>query len=126
MGGNRKLRYSEGWIEFAERKIARRVAMTLNGTTIGGKKRHNFYRDDMWNLRYLPKFKWHQLKEATIYNQQVRKARLEQKVGQARKENEFFLEKVEQAKLRDRIARKQASKGGSESTAPTQRVLPHH
>merc|ERR1711865_438529 len=61
-GGNRKLRYTEGWVEFAKRRIARRVAESLNGTAIGGKKRHNFHRDDMWNLRYLPKFKWHQLK----------------------------------------------------------------
>eukprot|EP00928_Gymnodinium_smaydae_P015093 TRINITY_DN1552_c1_g2_i1.p1 TRINITY_DN1552_c1_g2~~TRINITY_DN1552_c1_g2_i1.p1 ORF type:complete len:250 (+),score=50.72 TRINITY_DN1552_c1_g2_i1:57-752(+) len=81
-GGNRKLRYTEGWVEFLERKIAKRVAWTLNGTPVGGKKRHNFYRDDLWNVRYLPKFKWHQLKEGAIYNQQVRKAKLEQKVSQ--------------------------------------------
>jgi len=116
-GGNRKMRYTEGWIEFEERKIARRVAMTLNSTPIGGKKRHNFFRDDMWNIRYLPKFKWHQLKEAQIYNQQVRKARLEQKVGQARRENEFFLEKVEQAKVKKRIEQKYEQKGRSPKAA---------
>lgn len=112
-GGNRKMRYTEGWVEFAERKIARRVALTLNATPIGGRKRHNFFRDDMWNVRYLPKFKWHQLKEVAIYNLHVRKARLEQKLGQARRENEFFLEQVEKGKIWRRIERKNEEKGRS-------------
>eukprot|EP00439_Symbiodinium_sp_Y106_P086476 s82_g33.t1 len=50
-GGSRKLRYTEGWVEFVDRRVARRVAESLNATTIGGKKRHNFFRDDMWNIR---------------------------------------------------------------------------
>jgi len=29
----------------------------------GGKKR-NFYHDDIWTLKYLPKFKWHHLTES--------------------------------------------------------------
>merc|ERR1712099_159113 len=72
----------------------------------------NFYRDDLWNMRYLPRFKWHQLKETAIYNRLVRKARLEQKVGQARRENEFYLEKVHQAKVQRKIAEKRSAKGG--------------
>merc|ERR1712151_992974 len=102
-GGNKKLGYTEGWVEFKDRRIAKRVALILNGTPLGGKKRHNFFRDDMWNIRYLPKFKWQQLKETSIYNNQVRKARLQQKVSQAQRENTFFLEKVEQYKVRKRI-----------------------
>ena len=34
-----------------DRRIAKRVAQTLHGSTVGGKKRHNFFRDDMWNMR---------------------------------------------------------------------------
>lgn len=116
MGGNRKVRFTEGWIEFADRRLARRVAQTLNGTIIGGKKRHNFFRDDMWNMRYLPGFKWHMLKEDTIYNQQVRKARLEQLNSQSQRENNFFLEKVHQAKTQKRIDEKRASKGRATTT----------
>mmetsp|Transcript_107200 Transcript_107200/g.167437 ORF Transcript_107200/g.167437 Transcript_107200/m.167437 type:complete len:261 (+) Transcript_107200:38-820(+) len=126
-GGNRKQRFTEGWVEFAKRRIARRVAETLNCTPIGGKKRHNFHRDDMWNIKYLPKFKWHQLKEGTIYNQQARKARLEQKIGQARRENEFFLESREKAKTREKIVARKAAKAGGESTIPslsTNRMIP--
>lgn len=88
--------------------------MTLNSTPIGGAKRHNYYRDDIWNIKYLPRFKWNQLKEAAIYNRHVRKARLDQKVSQARRENDFYLERVEQAKTRRKIAEKRAAKAGGD------------
>ncbi|CAE7217555.1 SRPK1 [Symbiodinium necroappetens] len=110
-GGSRKLRYTEGWVEFMDRRVARRVAESLNATTIGGKKRHNFFRDDMWNLRYLPGFKWHMLKEGTIYNQQVRKARLQQRMSQAQRENSHYLESVEKARTREKVAARRAAKG---------------
>jgi ESF2/ABP1 family protein len=117
-GGNRKLKYGEGWVEFENRKIAKRVALTLNGTPVGGKKRRNHYRDDLWNIRYLPRFGWYQLKEGIIYNQHVRKARLDQKVGQARRENDFFLEKVEQAKFQKRSANRVSVKTGVAKAVP--------
>ncbi|CAJ1462186.1 unnamed protein product [Effrenium voratum] len=119
-GGSRKVRFTEGWVEFADRRVARRVAESLNGSTIGGKKRHNFFRDDMWNMRYLPGFKWHMLKEGTIYNQQVRKARLQQRMSQATRENSFYLESVEKAKTREKIAERRAARGknGDEGAPP--------
>lgn len=121
-GGNRKLRFTEGWVEFLDRRIARRVAETLHGTTIGGKKRHNAYRDDMWNMRYLPGFKWHMLKEGTIYDQQVRKARLQQRMSQAQRENSFYLESVEKAKTQRKISERRAAKGlGAPGDAPPAR-----
>ncbi len=38
------------------------VARGLNNTQIGGKKR-DFYREDIWNLKYLRGFKWDHLTE---------------------------------------------------------------
>ena len=55
-GGNGSKQFVEGWIEFANRKVARNVAQTLNNTRIGGKKR-DYYHDDMWNMKYLKGFK---------------------------------------------------------------------
>lgn len=46
-----------GWIEFADKKIAKKVAESLNNTTIGGRK-GDFYHDDIWNLKYLKGFKY--------------------------------------------------------------------
>lgn len=45
-----------GWIEFADKKVAKQVAESLNNTAIGGKK-GDFYHDDIWNLKYLKNFK---------------------------------------------------------------------
>eukprot|EP01084_Bolivina_argentea_P283939 486449_1 len=61
-GGNRGMRWKEGWVEFAGKKVAKAVARGLNNTQIGGKKR-DFYREDIWNLKYLKGFKWDHLTE---------------------------------------------------------------
>ena len=42
--------------------------MALNGQQIGGKKRHNLFFDDIWVIKYLPKFKWHNLTEKLAYD----------------------------------------------------------
>jgi len=34
-GGNRKKKYIEGWVEFAEKSIAKQVARHLNGNIVG-------------------------------------------------------------------------------------------
>ena len=55
-GGNSTKQFKEGWIEYADKKVAKRVAESLNCTRIGSKK-GDFYRDDTWNLKYLKGFK---------------------------------------------------------------------
>ena len=59
---NRKRNYTEGWVEFADKRVAKATAMVLNNTQIGGKKRY-YYHDDIWNMKYLPKFHWSHLTE---------------------------------------------------------------
>lgn len=61
-GGNTGKKFVDGWVEFANKKIAKRVALSLNNTNIGGKK-GNYYRDDIWNMKYLKGFKWSMLTE---------------------------------------------------------------
>ncbi|KAJ1823905.1 Activator of basal transcription 1 [Coemansia sp. RSA 2675] len=62
-GGNRKRQFTEGWIEFASKKYAKAVATMLNNTNMGGGNKHGFYHEDLWDLKYLPKFKWRHLAE---------------------------------------------------------------
>lgn len=59
-GGSKKKNFEEGWVEFKDKRIAKVVAETLNTTIMGGKK-GSYYHDDVWNIKYLPKFKWHHL-----------------------------------------------------------------
>ena len=55
-GGNGSKQFTEGWVEFSEKSIAKNVAESLNNTNIGSKK-GDFYHDDIWNIKYLKKFK---------------------------------------------------------------------
>ena len=61
-GGNTGKNFVEGWVEFKDKKKARATAEMLNGKAIGGKRRSAYY-SDLWNMRYLPKFKWDNLIE---------------------------------------------------------------
>jgi len=47
-------------VEFLNKKHAKRVAAFLNNQKVGGKRR-SFHYEDLWNIKYLPKFKWHHL-----------------------------------------------------------------
>ena len=47
--------FSEGWIEFENKKIAKTVASKLNNAQIGGKKKSRWY-DEIWNLKYLHRY----------------------------------------------------------------------
>lgn len=61
-GGNKKRNYTEGWVEFTDKRTAKKVALMLNNNPVGGKKR-SYYYDDLWNIKYLHKFKWSHITE---------------------------------------------------------------
>lgn len=81
MGGKKGQKYIEGWVEFEDKKVARMVALSLNNTkmcnsiNIGNKKR-SFYAEDLWCIKYLPKFKWENLTEKLAYDARMRKEKL--------------------------------------------------
>jgi ESF2/ABP1 family protein len=47
--------------------MAKLAALTLNGQKMVNKK-HNFYSEDIWNLKYLAKFKWYHLTEKLAHD----------------------------------------------------------
>ncbi|KAI9921999.1 hypothetical protein PsorP6_001452 [Peronosclerospora sorghi] len=122
-GGNRRLKYTEGWIEFEDKKVAKRVAKMLNTKQIGGRKR-DYYHDDMWNLKYLKGFKWDHLTEKIAYENRIRDQKLRMEILQARKENEAYLERVEQSKQFEKMEARKADKKakGDEEQAGIQHV----
>ncbi len=61
-GGSKKRNFTEGWVEFVDKRVAKAVPMALNNNPIGGRKR-NYYHDDLWNIKYLPDFHWSHLGE---------------------------------------------------------------
>ena len=58
----KKPHFTEGWVEFTDKRVARSVAEMLNAQPIGGKKGTR-WRDDVWTMKYLPRFKWYMLTE---------------------------------------------------------------
>ena len=84
-GGNKKVRYTEGWVEFADKDVAQMVAENLNNQPVGkaafistkmcqtyrsllpklflGGRKNSFFYSDIWNMKYLPGFKWQHLSE---------------------------------------------------------------
>jgi ESF2/ABP1 family protein len=96
-GGSRKIKFTEGWVEFESRAAAKHVAGLLHGQRIGG-KRGNFHYDDLWSLKYLSGFQWSHLSEKAAYERRVKSVRLRAELASAKRENEFYLEKVAQSK----------------------------
>ncbi|WVZ66967.1 hypothetical protein U9M48_016117 [Paspalum notatum var. saurae] len=89
--------YSEGWIEFAKKSVAKRVANLLNGEQIGGKKRSSFYYD-IWNIKYLRKFKWDDLVGEMAEKTHIREQKLTLEIAAAKKQRDHYLSNVEKSR----------------------------
>ncbi|KYN28719.1 PREDICTED: activator of basal transcription 1-like [Trachymyrmex cornetzi] len=89
--------FTEGWIEFESKKVAKFVAETLNNTQVSTRKKSKFY-DVMWNIKYLPRFKWIHLSERLAYERAVHKQRLLTEIAQAKREINFFSYNVDRSK----------------------------
>ena len=50
----RVLRFTEGWVEFMSKRLAKEVAQRVNNTPVGGSKRSKAH-DSLWNIKYLPR-----------------------------------------------------------------------
>eukprot|EP01035_Chromulina_nebulosa_P031863 gene31863-42504_t len=85
-GGNASKQFQEGWVEFADKAIAKSVAESLNNTRIEAKK-GSFYHDDLWNLKYLKNFKWEYLTEKISYERRVRESKLNLAMMHAKRTN---------------------------------------
>ncbi|KAF2496587.1 hypothetical protein BU16DRAFT_525745 [Lophium mytilinum] len=114
-GGNKKRSFTEGWVEFIDKKDAKLVAETLNAQIIGGKK-GGWYHDDLWNIKYLKNFKWDKLTEQINNENAERAARLRAEISKTTRENKMFLENVERAKMLDGIAAKRKKKADDHDT----------
>nr|XP_056720457.1 activator of basal transcription 1 [Euleptes europaea] len=95
-GSNAK-NFTEGWVEFRDKRVAKLVAASLHNTPMGVRKRSRFHHD-LWNMKYLHRFKWTHLSERLAYERQVRQQRMRAEVSQAKRETNFYLQNVEKSK----------------------------
>lgn len=118
---NRRQTYTSGWIEFPRKSMARRCAETLNASTIGGKK-GGWYRDDVWNMKYLKGLRWEDLMEEVRSERKEAEAAREAERRRDEKGRRAFVEGVERGKRmegvgetrRKRKERREESGGGGE------------
>ncbi|KAI9205682.1 uncharacterized protein BJ171DRAFT_501177 [Polychytrium aggregatum] len=120
--GNRRKNYTEGWVEFMDKKVGRLVAERLNNNKIGGKKR-SYYYDDIWTIKYLPRFKWQHLTEQIAYERAVRDQKLKAEMSQAKRENKVYIKNVEKAKMIEGIEARKSRKRQIEDSSSTGEVL---
>jgi ESF2/ABP1 family protein len=73
------------------------VAAHLNNTKVGGKRRSQWY-ETLWNIKYLPRFKWTHLNERLAYERAVHQQRMRTEIAQVKRETNFFVEAVDQSK----------------------------
>ncbi|XP_065715648.2 activator of basal transcription 1 [Patagioenas fasciata] len=80
--------YIEGWVEFRDKRAAKRAAKMLNGAPMSPRP-HSPFRHHRWSLKYLPGFRWPHLSERLSYERQVQVQRLRAEVAQAKREGAF-------------------------------------
>lgn len=100
--------FTEGWVEFESKRVAKQIVPLLNNKQISTRKKSQFF-DYLWSMKYLPRFKWCHLTERMNYEQAVHKQRLMTEVSQARKETTFFqnnLDKSEFIKKKEKKLKK--------------------
>ena len=109
-------RYTDGWVEFADKRVAKAVAVTLNGTTMGGRKRGYWY-DDVWSCKYLKGFKWQHLTERGVMEGKGREGRRREEVGRAKREAEHYRQQMDKRKkveaIRSRKEKQRGKQGGA-------------
>ncbi|WOK96010.1 hypothetical protein Cni_G04717 [Canna indica] len=125
-GGFRGKGFSEGWVEFTKRSAAKKVARMLNGEQIGGKRRSAFFYD-IWNIKYLSKFKWDDLIGELAIKKREREEKLKLEISAAKRERDFYMSKVEQSRalkhMKERRNKKQKAEGQDLDSGPETKVI---
>lgn len=89
--------FTEGWVEFLSKRVAKDIAANLNNSQVGGSKRSKSH-DVIWNIKYLPRFKWTHLSERLAYERASHTQKMRTEVSQAKREADFFRTNVDRSK----------------------------
>lgn len=101
------IHFTEGWVEFESKRVAKWVVANLNAKPITTKKKSRFC-DILWNLKYLSGFKWIHLSERLSYEKAVYRQKMQAEISQARKEANFFQESLDRSERKKKWKKKNA------------------
>lgn len=118
-GGNKKRSFIDGWLEFAKKRDAKACVDAINGRIVGGKK-GGWYRDDVWNAKYLRGFGWGDLMAGVRAEEREREERIRVGVGREGRERAEFLRNLERGRVEEtrRVKRERKAEregGGKEA-----------
>lgn len=99
-GGNKKRSFIDGWVEFAKKRDAKACVDAINGRIVGGKK-GGWYRDDVWNAKYLRGFGWEDLMAGVRAEEREREERIRVGVGREGRERAEFLRNLERSRVEE-------------------------
>lgn len=97
--GKKRRTYSEGWVEFNKKRVAKLVAKTLNGTPLQYGRKHSKMNGQIWSIRYLHKFKWTHLTEQLTHDRAVKNQKRRFELDHTKKQVEFYQNMVERSKI---------------------------
>ncbi|XP_056279747.1 activator of basal transcription 1 isoform X1 [Pseudoliparis swirei] len=115
--GMKRCDFTEGWVEFRDKRVAKRVVLSLHNTPMGTRKRQHF-SSDLWSMKYLHRFQWTHLSERLAFEQTVLQQRLRTEVSQAKRETNFYLNNVDKSARMDHL-RKRRQRDGQEGVEKT-------
>ena len=115
-GGNKKHSYIDGWIEFSRKRDAKVCVDAINGRIVGGKK-GGWYRDDVWNAKYLKGFGWGDLMAGVRGEEREREERVRGGGGREGRERAEFLRNLEKGRMEDTRRLKRERKAEREGRA---------
>ncbi|XP_005103805.1 pre-rRNA-processing protein esf2 [Aplysia californica] len=104
------LLFSEGWVEFRQRKVAKYVAVALNNTQVGGKKRNPWY-NCIWNIKYLPKFTWTDVNADRELKRATYDSRIRADISQVKKQTNYYVSNIEKSKTLQEMKKRKEKKG---------------
>ncbi|CAH1175812.1 unnamed protein product [Phaedon cochleariae] len=99
-------KFSEGWVEFERKSIAKKVAIHLNNTQVSNRKKSKQY-DHIWNIKYLSSFKWTHLHERLAYEKAAKRQKLRAEITLAKKKSNFFSANLDKNKKNKTVVNKE-------------------
>lgn len=90
-------KFTEGWVEFERKSVAKKVAAALNNTQVDTRKKSKQY-DCIWNIKYLSNFKWPHLHERLAYEKAARRQKLRAEIQLAKKKTNYFTANLDKKK----------------------------
>lgn len=107
--------FTEGWIEMGDKRLARRLAMTFNNTLITDGKKNKF-QNYMWNVKYLPTFRWKHMTERLTHEREKKKQVMRVELSQARRETADYVRLMDKNKKLTSIRQRKERQGAEWKT----------